>query len=182
MSRKNNTHPYNSNLVELGLGEVHLRVSVHELLEHRLLVLLFGCGQTGGFLALVVHHLLHGLSSVAVQVRQLAVLGLHLGVVCCKMRGRQNECLGDNKSCIGYRWCRGNRHRKQIPLHNETNSTRESKLIVRTKPSTLTFCVLISGSPLTTHFHHSILLSFCRFNTTSPSSRVQKESSTMMRL
>lgn len=72
-------------LVKLGLGEVHLRMCVHELLQHVLLVLLLRCGQTSSFLALVVHHLLHGLSGVAVQVRQLAVLGLHLiNLVCVK--------------------------------------------------------------------------------------------------
>mmetsp|Transcript_4788 Transcript_4788/g.12375 ORF Transcript_4788/g.12375 Transcript_4788/m.12375 type:complete len:332 (+) Transcript_4788:1055-2050(+) len=48
-----------------------------------------------------------------------------------------------------------------------------------------TFWVLISGSPTMTHFHHSILFSFCMEMTTSlrpaaSSSRVQKQSSTMI--
>ena len=53
----------------------------HELLQHLLFLQLFVTGQTHRLLSLVEHHLLHCLTSVSVEVAQLAVLRLHfLGV------------------------------------------------------------------------------------------------------
>mmetsp|Transcript_48404 Transcript_48404/g.148916 ORF Transcript_48404/g.148916 Transcript_48404/m.148916 type:complete len:237 (+) Transcript_48404:135-845(+) len=69
------TSPGSANL---GLGEVHLRVLLHEALEHVLLVLLVGGGQPGRLLPLIVHHLLDGLARLAVEVGELRVLRLHL--------------------------------------------------------------------------------------------------------
>lgn len=65
---------------------------LHELLEHILLLLLVGSGLAHGLLSLVVHHLLHSLSSLAIQVTELAVLGLHLlrinGGIACNFKVR----------------------------------------------------------------------------------------------
>jgi hypothetical protein len=43
-----------------------------------------------------------------------------------------------------------------------------------TSSSNITFCVLISASPSIAHFHHSILLSFCKLRT-EKKSRVMRE-------
>ena len=65
-------------LVELAVGEVHLGMSFHELLQRVLLLLLVAGGFAHLLLPLVVHHLLHHASRLPVKVAQLAVLRLHL--------------------------------------------------------------------------------------------------------
>ena len=65
-------------LVELAVGEVHLRMSFHELLQRVLLLLLVAGGFAHLLLPLVVHHLLHHATRLSIQIAQLTVLGLHL--------------------------------------------------------------------------------------------------------
>mmetsp|Transcript_4347 Transcript_4347/g.9414 ORF Transcript_4347/g.9414 Transcript_4347/m.9414 type:complete len:303 (-) Transcript_4347:164-1072(-) len=62
----------------LRLAEIHLRMLLHKLLEHVLLSLLVGGGKARRLLPLIIHHLLHRLPRVAVEIRQLGVLRLHL--------------------------------------------------------------------------------------------------------
>lgn len=66
---------------DLGVAEVHLGVLGLELLEDVGLALVVGGGQAELLLALVVHHLLDHAAGLAVEVGQLAVLGLDLGDV-----------------------------------------------------------------------------------------------------
>ena len=58
--------PTKKSLGELRLGEVHLGVRLHELLEDVLLALLVGRRLAHGLLALVVHHLLDGHARLAI--------------------------------------------------------------------------------------------------------------------
>merc|ERR1719379_318192 len=62
-------------VVDLRLREVHLRVGRLELLEEVVLLLLIRRWETHCLLALVVHHLLDGLSRLAIEVTQLGVFG-----------------------------------------------------------------------------------------------------------
>jgi len=55
----------------LGLAEVHLGVLLHELFKHVLLALLVRRRQARRLLPLVVHHLLHRLARVSVEIRKL---------------------------------------------------------------------------------------------------------------
>ena len=68
-------------LVHFSLAKVHFRVLVLELLEDIHLLLLVGAGQTLLLLSLVKHHFLDHAAGLAVQVRQLGVIGLNLGDV-----------------------------------------------------------------------------------------------------
>lgn len=73
--------------VNLGIAEVHLGVLLLELLEDIHLLLLVARRQACLLLTLVVHHLLDHSPGLAVEVRQLAVLGrdfgdVNLGRVC----------------------------------------------------------------------------------------------------
>ena len=67
--------------VEFCLGEVHLWVSVHELLQCLLLCHFVRSRETHLFLSLIEHHFLNNASSVAIQVRKLRVLRLNLASV-----------------------------------------------------------------------------------------------------
>ena len=65
----------------LSIREIHLRVTLLELLQHLQLPLLVARRLPHFLLPLVVHHLLHHAPRLPVQVPQLAVLGLDLGGV-----------------------------------------------------------------------------------------------------
>lgn len=66
-------------LTYLGVAEVHLGVLRLEFLEDVGLALIIRGGEAHLLLALVVHHLLDHAARLAVEVGQLAVLGLDLG-------------------------------------------------------------------------------------------------------
>lgn len=59
---------YGTQLLNLGVAKVHLRVLVLELLEDIYLLLLVRRGKTLLFLPLVEHHLLDHTSRVAVEI------------------------------------------------------------------------------------------------------------------
>ena len=59
---------------ELRLGEVHLRMSLHELVEHLPLLQLVSGGQSHRLLSLVKHHLLDCLTSLSIEIGELAIL------------------------------------------------------------------------------------------------------------
>lgn len=65
----------------LRIGKVHLRVLLLELLEDVELLLLVAGGLAHLLLALVEHHLLDHAAGLAVEVAEVAVLGLDLGGV-----------------------------------------------------------------------------------------------------
>jgi hypothetical protein len=71
----------------LDIGKVHLRVLLLELVEDVELLLLVARGLAGLLLALVVHHLLDHPPCLAVEVAELAVLGLDLAGVDLGSRG-----------------------------------------------------------------------------------------------
>lgn len=62
-------------------------MTLHKLLQHILLLLLVAGRLAHFLLALVVHHLLNHCARLAVQIAQLAVLGLNLGRVDLGRRG-----------------------------------------------------------------------------------------------
>jgi hypothetical protein len=74
-------------LVNLGVAKVHLGVLGLELLENICLVLLIRAGQALLLLLLVEHHLLDHAAGLAVEIRQLGVIGLDLGNVDLRRRG-----------------------------------------------------------------------------------------------
>ena len=86
------------NLTNFGITKIHLGVLGLELLEDVGLALVVRGGQAHLLLALVVHHLLDHAARLAVEVRQLAVLGLDLGHVDL---GRARDHVGPPLHLVG---------------------------------------------------------------------------------
>lgn len=63
---------------ELGIGEIHFRMSFHELSQLVLLFLFFRGREALLFLLLIVHHLFYSGASLSIKVRELGVLRVNL--------------------------------------------------------------------------------------------------------
>lgn len=65
-------------LTHFRLAEVHLRVLLHELLQHVLFLLFLTCRLPLPFHLLIIHHLLDHASRLTIQIAQFRVLRLDL--------------------------------------------------------------------------------------------------------
>mmetsp|Transcript_7613 Transcript_7613/g.16707 ORF Transcript_7613/g.16707 Transcript_7613/m.16707 type:complete len:239 (-) Transcript_7613:576-1292(-) len=80
-----NSPPPPPHLRNLGIGKVHLRMLLLELLQHINLPLLVGSRQSHCLLSLIEHHLLHSLPRFPIQIVELGVFRLDAGNVDCSI-------------------------------------------------------------------------------------------------